>query len=509
MSAATRILILGGGPAGLGAALGLARRGFAPTVVEAQDAVGGNAGSFTLHGLRVDYGSHRLHPATHPAILSELRGLLGKDLVERPRHGRIRLGDRWIHFPLRAADLALHAPPAFVLGVGRDAAARLMRNPPGGPGGSGEVGASGGAPGASGGETFASVLLRGLGATVCRDFYLPYARKIWGLEPEEISPVQASKRVSAASFGAMLGRLLPGGEGGGGRSGRGTFWYPRNGYGQISEALRDAAAAAGAEILTGTRVVAVRLRTDGGAASHASPGWPDGGDGPRLAVEVEHGPGRRLLACDHAWSTIPLGVLVRVTDPSAPPEVLAAVGRLEQRAMLLVYLVLEQDRFTEYDAHYFPGAVVPFTRVSEPKNYSGCPDPAGSTVLCAEFPCSTRDPIWTAPEAELGDTVREGLARVGLPVRARVLEVAARRLPSAYPIYRVGYEEHFAKVDAWVASLKGVLTFGRQGLYAHDNTHHALVMARAAVECLGEDGRFDAARWAEHRRAFEEHVVED
>jgi phytoene dehydrogenase-like protein len=67
MSARPRVVILGAGPAGLGAALWLARRGFAPTVVEAQHAVGGNAGSFTLHGLRVDYGSHRLHPATDPS----------------------------------------------------------------------------------------------------------------------------------------------------------------------------------------------------------------------------------------------------------------------------------------------------------------------------------------------------------------------------------------------------------------------------------------------------------
>ena len=35
--------------------------------------------------------------------------------------------------------------------------------------------------------------------------------------------------------------------------------------------------------------------------------------------------------------------------------------------MLLVYLVLETDRFTEFDAHYFPSGV-PFTRLSEPKN---------------------------------------------------------------------------------------------------------------------------------------------
>src|SRR5262249_18247370 len=51
-----------------------------------------------------------------------------------------------------------------------------------------------------------------------------------------------------------------------------------------------------------------------------------------------------------------------------------------------------------------------------------------------------------------------------------------------------------------------VLSYGRQGLFAHDNTHHALAMAYAAVDSLGPAG-FDRTRWAAHRRVFETHVV--
>ncbi|MEJ7712626.1 MAG: FAD/NAD(P)-binding protein [Pyrinomonadaceae bacterium] len=53
--------------------------------------VGGNAGSFELSGLMVDYGSHRLHPACQPQIRDDIRDLLREDLLDRPRHGRIRL----------------------------------------------------------------------------------------------------------------------------------------------------------------------------------------------------------------------------------------------------------------------------------------------------------------------------------------------------------------------------------------------------------------------------------
>ena len=39
---------------------------------------------------------------------------VGDDLLDRPRHGRIRLLGRWVHFPLKAADLALHGRAAYV-----------------------------------------------------------------------------------------------------------------------------------------------------------------------------------------------------------------------------------------------------------------------------------------------------------------------------------------------------------------------------------------------------------
>jgi len=478
VTARTRIVVLGGGPAGVGAARWLARRGFAPTVVEARGQVGGNAGSFDLAGLDVDYGSHRLHPSTDPGILAELRTLLGADLRERPRHGRILLRGRWIHFPLRPLDLALHAPPAFVAGVVTDAARKLLR--------------PGGTTSAAPDDTFASILLRGLGPTVCRDFYFPYARKIWGLKPEEISPAQAHRRVAAGSLAKLVRRLLPGDAGGGGRSSRGTFWYPRRGYGQISTALADAAVRDGAELLLRTRVDRIVRAADGA-----------------LVVHVDGEGGRRTLPADRVWSTIPIGLLARMLDPAPPADVLAAAGSLDQRAMLLVYLVVAQDRFTEYDAHYFPALDVPMTRLSEPRNYSGRREPAGRTVLCAEIPCAREDPAWTTDAKTLGGVVRDGLATAGIPLAGEVLDVVVRRLPSAYPLYRIGWERHFERLDGWVREVPGLLSFGRQGLYAHDNTHHALAMAKAAVDCLGDDGSFDDGRWARYRTSFEAHVVED
>jgi protoporphyrinogen oxidase len=200
--------------------------------------------------------------------------------------------------------------------------------------------------------------------------------------------------------------------------------------------------------------------------------------------------------------------LVEALRPTAPEPILDAARRIEYRAMILVYLVVEQDRFTEYDAHYFPEPDVRISRLSEPKNYglTGIPN---RTVLCAELPCSPGDPEWTLADHDLGRLVEDALERAGLPLRAPVKEIVVRRLRQAYPIYRRGYERHFDALDGYLQGFTNLLTLGRQGLFVHDNTHHTLFMAYAAAHCLAADGRFDHARWRNYRRAFATHVVED
>jgi protoporphyrinogen oxidase len=112
-------------------------------------------------------------------------------------------------------------------------------------------------------------------------------------------------------------------------------------------------------------------------------------------------------------------------------------------------------------------------------------------------------------DEELGREVCADLERAGLPAPANVEHVRTRRVRFAYPIYGAGFEQAFQTVDRWLSSLEGFLTFRRQGLFAHDNTHQALAMSYAAVECIDEAGTFDTTRWAMWRRVFETYIVED
>jgi protoporphyrinogen oxidase len=228
-----------------------------------------------------------------------------------------------------------------------------------------------------------------------------------------------------------------------------------------------------------------------------------------MAVRYQLGGEEFAVPTRIVWSTMPITLLLQSMRPEPPPDVLEAASSISFRGMILIYLLLDQDRFSSYDAHYFPQESIPISRLSEPKNYSGASEPRGRTVLCAELPSDPGRPEWEMSDQELCRRLCDWLVQAGLPKPARVSKVVTRRLRQAYPLYHRGYEEYFSRMDRWLGEIDGVLTFGRQGLFAHDNTHHALAMAYAAANCLSPEGTFDQARWAEQRKEFETHVVED
>ncbi len=457
----TELAIVGAGPAGLMAAWQAAEAGHEVTVYEKTNAVGGMSGSFSIAGQRVDFGSHRLHPSTPPHLLQALTSLLGEDLQTRQRNGRIRLYEKWVAFPLRTTDLIRHLPLKFSLGSAMDIVRRPFLD--------------------NSGDTFEDEVRSRLGKTVSDEFYSPYAEKLWGIHPSKIDGELARRRVSASSPLAILQRLIRSST----PTGR-SFLYPRKGYGQIVEALADALVNAGGKIELNFPIEGILLNQD--SCLLKSP------KGERTAEFV--------------WTTAPLSALPKMIDPSPKQEIVQAASSLQIRGMLLVYLVLDQPNFTEYDAHYFPGLQTRIARLSEPKNYRDGPDPKNQTVLCAELPCWTTDEIWSATPDELGEIVKSDIVNLGLP-EIHLVKTEVRRLPFVYPVFETSTRNEREMLLEWGNSLSRLLSFGRQGLIVPDNIHHTLAMGWDAAHSLKGNGTFDGSQWNEALRRFEDHVVED
>ena len=176
------LVVLGGGAAGLTAAWRAALAGKSAQLFERSAALGGLAASFEVAGVRVDHGSHRLHPSTPPALLADLRALLGADLQIRPRRGRLRLYDRWLSFPLKPTEITRTVPATALRRITRDSICTPFR-----------------LAGWSGSDDRASSYGGALRTSLGPELYAPYAVKLWGLPRERIDVEQARRRVSADS----------------------------------------------------------------------------------------------------------------------------------------------------------------------------------------------------------------------------------------------------------------------------------------------------------------------
>lgn len=447
------LLVLGAGTAGLAAAARAARRGRSVLVVDHAEHVGGLAASFSFGGMAVDYGSHRLPARLAPDVLADLEKILGPDLQTRRRTARVRVADRWESLERSASDLRRMLPHPMVTAMAWDTGRTALRR--------------------RGGDDYADAMRARVGRRIYDAVYEPYARKIWD-QPGNRLEAEAAGRIVSADITWRSGRRY--------RAAGTEYRYPRQGFGQIASALADAATRGGATIRLGTEIDAIE---------------PAFG-----SVTVRTLDGASLTG-RHAFSTLPLPRLARSTRPGPPLGAIETATRLRFRAMVLVFVVHEGGRWTPHDCHHIPGDNTPVLRISEPANYrDNAGDPTDRTVLCAEFPCTVGDEIWNASDVELAERVEEAAAMTDLP-DINVVEVKTHRSSMYYPTYTLGYDRDLQGLDSWLRGIPSVTSFGRFGLFFHDNTHHALLLAREAVNALNDDGSFDHLSWERGRERVE------
>lgn len=466
------ILIVGGGPAGLSCGIGILRRDASRhvTIIEKQRNPGGIAGGFHRCGLSFDYGSHRIHPSAAGRVLDLLENLPGLVLRKRRRNGRILIRGRLLGFPPSPFDALLELPPAVSAGIASDQIRGLLAGRR-----------------RDGAANFADAVRAGMGPTMAGEFYIPYAKKLWGLPAEGISAGLASRRVPSARPGGLVAKALGGLPLISRLDPSRYFRYPEGGFAALAEALASEFSRLGGELLTCSEAVSTSPR-------------------PGVGATVSTSDGRLLEAGFVVWAA-PLDALAGSLEAFMPADVRESAERLAYRAMTLLYLTIENGPYTSFDAHYFPDGSIAFSRMSEPRNYPSSAGP-GRTGLCLELPCGRGDDVWNAGPDALMAELERGLASTPLPVPSSTGEAWVERIPHAYPLYSIGYEKDLGALSDWLASLGCIITTGRQGLFLHDNVHHAIETGLSAADRLSGAG-FDREGWLSDQARFRNHCVSD
>ncbi|HEU4630963.1 MAG TPA: NAD(P)/FAD-dependent oxidoreductase [Gemmatimonadaceae bacterium] len=441
------MLVCGAGPAGLTAAYALAKQGYAVTVLESDELVGGISRTATHNGYRFDIGGHRFFTKIRPveALWEEL---LGDELIDVPRLSRIHYDGKYFDYPLKAGNalrgLGLWRATLIVLSYLQ---ARLHPSPVE--------------------ETFEQWVTNRFGRRLYETFFKTYTEKVWGIPCAEIRAEWAAQRIQGLSLTrAILSATALTKRADDVKTLIHSFRYPRLGPGQMWERCRDRVRELGGEVLLRHRVTAIELE-----------------HGRAVAVRAATDAGERRFPCEHVISTLDLRALVRALQPAAPPEIRRAGEGLRYRDFLLVALVLDaRDLFPDNWIYvHTPGVKV--GRIQNFNNWSAAMVPVpGHTCLGLEYFCFEGDGLWESPDAELIALATHELGQLGLARGARVDDGAVVRMPKAYPIYDGEYRDHIATIRSYIDPIANLHPVGRNGMHKYNNQDHSMYTALLTTE---------------------------
>jgi protoporphyrinogen oxidase len=454
-----RVVVLGGGAAGMMAAYTLARAGAAVTVLERETRVGGLCGTHEKDGFRFDLGGHRFISRNRElhAIIQEL---LGDDLLLRTRSSVVLHGGRQYQYPLDLQDVLEKVSPAhgarILASYAKERVGRRLRDDD---------------------ATFEQWVTHRFGRALYDDFFGPYTEKLWGLPPSQISADWASQRISLLSLSDVMLRLA-GLRRGNARTYARRYHYPKLGIGQIFERMAEKTAAAGGKLLGGARVTG--LDTFGNRVT---------------AVRYVRDGAEREVACDAVISTIALPLAARMlgrssTLASMPVNVLESADRLRFRAIRLCNVLLDLPEVSPHTWMYVSEPTYLMTRIQEPRRRSPFAAPEGKTSLMLEIPCDVGDDVWNAADGDIYDRCMHDLEKLGFRGLPRAtLGHFSTFVPEGYPIYHLEYQRDRAALLGFVGErAANLVTCGRQGAFRYIFMDTAMEMGVAAAAAVLERG---------------------
>ena len=437
--------MVGAGPAGLSAALVLARRGVEVHVLEGESRTGGLSATLAHEDFRFDIGGHRFftkNAAIEQFFLAALKGRVLK--VNRQSH--IYFGGKFLAYPLSVVNAlkgmgttrSVAAAGSYLYHRLHDMVAPTEK------------------------ETFEAHMVANFGRQLYESFFEGYTEKVWGLPCDQISADWASQRIRGMSLLVALKNAL--------RLQRRSvatlvsqFHYPRDGFGAFCDGLAVDLEAAGGSVILEAPV----------AGLEASPTRLDA---VTCADGSQHEGDLFLL-------TNPLTDVVKWLDRAPGHDQSSPVG-LRWRGLVTVFLALDVPQMSSDHWIYLPDKEIPFGRLHEPKNWSRDLAPARKTGVVAEYFADPGDPIWTRPDRELLTSTATVLEELGFVPKGCLDGGRVDRWKFAYPTYTLDYRQRTEPIYARLRQLGNTSLAGRTGMFRYHNADHAIETGFEAADFL-------------------------
>ena len=441
-----RVIVVGAGPGGLTAAYLLAKEGYAVTVLEGDDVVGGISRTAQYKGYRFDIGGHRFFTKIEP-VEQLWHEILGNEFISVPRLSRIYYEGKYFDYPLKAGNalkgMGLWRASLMMLSYLK---AHLWPNPVE--------------------ENLEQWVTNRFGQRLYETFFKTYTEKVWGIPCTEIRAEWAAQRIQNLSLGkAILSAASLNRRSTAIKSLINEFQYPRLGPGQMWEMCRDRLQEMGSHVLMKHYVDGIETK-----------------NGQVVAVRAHTPNGVRRFPADHVISTMPVRSLVRALDPAVPAPIRSAGEGLRYRDFLTVALILNRENLFPDNWIYIHTPGVKVGRIQNFNNWSRAMVPeAGHTCLGMEYFCFEGDGLWTSKDEDLIALASKELGQLGLADPNLVVDGTVVRMPKAYPIYDGEYGEYLRQVRTHIDPIPNLHLIGRNGMHKYNNQDHSMLTAMMTV----------------------------
>ena len=405
-----RIIILGGGLAGLSAARRLQEKGTYCQLFEKEDEIGGLCRSKKKNGFTFDRTGHLLH-FRDKKTGNFIRSLLAGNIIEHKRKAWVYTNERYIHYPFQ---MYLYELPAVIAEecVTNFPKARRQES-------------------RKNSAHFCEWLKITFGEGIARHFFIPYNKKFWAYPLGEMTadwtrgfvPVPTSSQVYNGSKEEKTGYNH-------------TFWYPKKGgIAALTEVLSNGVK----NVHTGCEVKEVDLS--------------------KKEIRLRSGGKEKF---DYIISTIPLPELAHIIK-DLPLKMRSLFGKLRWNSILNVNFGLKAKAEFLRNWVYFPEPEFSFYRVGFYHTFSPHLAPLGRASLYAELAY----PMNHMPDQErLIGLIKRDLKKSGLVVPDDFCVQDINNIRYGYPIYDHNYQQSVKGLTDYLHS-KHIFPCGRYGSWRY------------------------------------------
>lgn len=450
MNMETKVIIIGGGPAGLTAAYELSKVGMQASVLEKDTIVGGISRTEQYNGFYFDIGGHRFFTKVAAVRQFWHDVLPDGEFLRCARLSRIYYNKKFFYYPLRPINAL------FGLGIWNSILiflsylwAHTFPELPE--------------------DNFERWVTNRFGKRLYRIFFKTYTEKVWGMPANEIAAEWVAQRIKGLSLLVALKNALvkePANKKNVVTTLIDSFEYPKFGPGMMWETVAELVKKRGHAIHMGTDVEKIT--------------WS------KTKVLSVHGNKQTHVAeftGTHFVSSMPIRELIQKLDPPVPDKVLEAANQLKYRDFLTVALMVNKKELFPDNWIYIHDPDVQVGRIQNFKNWSPhmVPD-ALKTCLGLEYFCFEGDGLWTMADEQLIELAKKEISALGFAHPHEVEDGRVVRMPKAYPVYDGTYRAALQTVRGFLDTLDNLQVVGRNGMHKYNNQDHSMLTAMLAVE---------------------------